>query len=249
MSDDMTAPTSYANSGSKTNVRLLPSATAGIATTPAHRARSDHRSAGEQHTGQVRIAYRLRAAYRERLLYVHGLGWHCWDGTRWAADDSGTAKRAVLDVLRCSLADSLGDKRLQQDVRRCESDSGINGVLGIAAALVPFAAAARDLDADPYLLNTANGTLDLRTLTVSPHRPADRITKVCNGAYDPDVESPLWTAFLTRVLPGDSVREFLQRLVGVALLGSVREHVPPDPDRRRRKRQGHLLRSRPAHAR
>lgn len=188
---------------------------------------SDDRFAGEQHTGQVRIAYRLRAAYRDRLLHVHGLGWHYWDGTRWAADDSGTAKRAVLDVLRCSLADSLGDKRLQQDVRRCESDSGINGVLGIAAALVPFAAAARNLDADPYLLNTANGTLDLRTLIMSAHRPADRITKICNGAYHPDAGSPLWIAFLARVLPDQSVREFLQRLVGVALLGAVREHVLP----------------------
>ncbi|WP_202378191.1 DNA primase family protein [Mycobacterium paraintracellulare] len=173
------------------------------------------------------MAYRLRAAYRDRLLHVHGLGWHSWDGTRWAADDTGTAKRAVLDVLRCSLADSLGDKQLQQDVRRCESDSGINGVLGIASALIPFAATVRDLDADPYLLNTANGTLDLRTLTMSPHRPADRITKVCRGAYRPDAESPLWTSFLARVLPDADVRGFLHRLVGVGLLGAVREHVLP----------------------
>mgnify|MGYP000880864700 CR=1 FL=1 len=189
---------------------------------------SDDRPAGgEQHTGQVRMAYRLRAAFQDRLLHVHGIGWHYWDGTRWAADDTGTAKRAVLDVLRSALADSLGDKQLQQDVRRCESDSGINGVLGIAAALIPFAAAARDLDADPYLLNTATGTLDLRTLTASPHRPTDRITKICNGAYDPDAQAPHWTAFLARVLPDDDVRGFLQRLIGVGLLGAVREHVLP----------------------
>src|SRR5688500_11143413 len=64
---------------------------------------SDDRPESKQHTGQVRMAYRLRAAYQDRLLHVHGLGWHYWDGTRWAADDTGTAKRAVLDVLRCAL--------------------------------------------------------------------------------------------------------------------------------------------------
>ena len=34
-----------------------------------------------------------------------------------------------------------------------------------------------------------------------------------------------WTAFLQRVLPDESVREYLQRIIGVALLGKVIEHV------------------------
>ncbi|WP_193431174.1 hypothetical protein, partial [Mycobacterium tuberculosis] len=32
-------------------------------------------------------------------------------------------------------------------------------------------------------LNVANGTLDLHTLKLRPHAPADRITKICRGAY------------------------------------------------------------------
>ena len=171
------------------------------------------------------MAYRLAHAYRDRLLHVHNIGWHYWDGTRWTQDDIGAAKRAVLDVLRTALADSIGKKELQRDIRKCESDSGVNGVLGIAAALKPFAATVRDLDADPYLLNTANGTLDLRTMKQHPHDPADRITKVTRAAYDPDAAGVSWTAFLQRVLPDESVREYLQRITGVALLGKVIEHV------------------------
>ena len=84
-----------------------------------------------------------------------------------------------------------------------------------------------DLDADPYLLNVANGTLDLRTLELRPHAPADRITKLCRGAYREDAESALWQEFLARILPDAKVRAFVQRLIGLSLLGKVKEHVLP----------------------
>ena len=177
--------------------------------------------------GQVRIANMLAERYKDKLLYVHGLGWHHFDGKRWSLDDIGAAKRAVLDVLRQALAASLGDKDLRKDVRRCESANGIAGVLAIASALTEFAATVRDLDADPYLLNVANGTLDLRTMAMSAHNPADRLTKVARAAYDPDAATGDWTRFLTTVLPDDDVRAYVQRQSGVALLGKVIEHVLP----------------------
>lgn len=177
-----------------------------------------------EHSGQVRIAYRLAARYADRLLHVHGIGWFWWDGMRWAVDDTGRAQRAVLDVLKRALAASLDDKVLRRDVQRCESAAGIAGVLTVAAALPAFAASVRDLDADPHLLNHASGTLDLRTFQTHPHSPADRLTKVCRGAYRPDAESTTWEAFLTRVLPDADVRAFLQRYVGVGLRGDVVEH-------------------------
>ncbi|MDC8980687.1 phage/plasmid primase, P4 family [Mycobacterium marinum] len=172
------------------------------------------------------MAYRLADRYNGQLLHVTGLGWHHWDGARWAPDDRGAAKRAVLAELRVALSESLDDKELRSDVRKCESASGVAGVLDLAAALKPFAAAVADLDSDAHLINVANGTLDLRTLQLRPHQPADRITKVCRGAYHPGgAESRLWSEFLARVLPDDEVRGFLQRLVGVGLLGAVAEHV------------------------
>jgi putative DNA primase/helicase len=110
-------------------------------------------------------------------------------------------------------------------VQKCESASGIAGVLEVAAALPAFAATVRDMDADPYLLNVDNGTLDLRTLELRPHSPADKLTKVCRGAYRPECTSEAWGTFLPRILPDQGVRGFLQRYVGVGLLGEVREHV------------------------
>jgi putative DNA primase/helicase len=181
----------------------------------------------EQHLGQVRMAYRLAAAHRDRLLYVHRIGWHYWDGQRWAEDDQGAAQRAVLAVLKTALRKSLGNPKLRTDVTKCESATGVAGVLAIASALTAFAATVRDLDQDPYLLNVANGTLDLRTMQLREHDPRDRITKVTRAGYDPEADPAIWDTFIAAVLPDEQVRRFLQRLIGLALLGKVIEHILP----------------------
>lgn len=182
---------------------------------------------GEQHRGQARIAYRLAAACADSLMYVRGLGWHVWDGARWAPDETDQATTAVLDVLRAALAESIEDKELRADVRKCETAAGIAGVLSIASALPELRVATGMLDADPYLLNCANGTLDLRTRELRPHDPADRITRVCGGAYDPSALQDVWTHFLAQVLPDADEAAYLQRVIGQAVFGAVREHLFP----------------------
>ncbi|MBT2555837.1 phage/plasmid primase, P4 family [Arthrobacter sp. ISL-5] len=177
------------------------------------------------HRGQARIAYDLAEAYKDKLLHVHGIGWHYWDDSCWQEDKTGRATRAVLAVLRKALADSLNDPDLRQDVRKCESAHGIEGVLKIARALPQFAATPDQLDADPYLLNCANGTLDLHTMELRPHDPADRMTRRTAAAWNPDAEGPIWEACLARWLPDPEVRRFLQRYAGLALAGKVLEHV------------------------
>lgn len=187
----------------------------------------------DDHSGQVRMAYRLARRCDGKLLHVYGIGWHYWDGARWAFDDQGIAKRSVLEMLKASwaqafsLSDKAEQKRLVSDVKKCESSAGIAGVLSIAAALTTFATTVRHIDADPYLLNVANGTLDLHSLELRRHSPSDRITKICRGAYVPDARAEDWAMFLGRVLPDTDVRAFLRRVAGVGLIGAVREHVLP----------------------
>ncbi|MCV7527634.1 phage/plasmid primase, P4 family [Micrococcus luteus] len=183
---------------------------------------------GEQHRGQLRMAHRLAETYAGRLMYVNGMDWHHWDGTRWAPDETAAAERAVHDVLRSALAESHeGDRNLRDDVRRCENAAGIRGVLDIAATLPGIRVPVSALDADPYLLNVANGTLDLRTRTLRPHDPADRLTRVSRGAWDPDAGGGVWEAFLATILPVEAEREYLRRVIGQAVFGAVREHLFP----------------------
>lgn len=197
------------------------------ATVASREGRTSPRGGGEVHSGQVRIAYRLQDAFAGKLLFVEGLGWHAWDGQRWARGSKAEATDAVLEVFRAALAESLDDHQLRRDVQRCETASGVKGVLTIASALPDLRVAAEEVDADPNLLNCANGTLDLRTRRVRAHDPADMITKVCRGSFNPKARSRSWKRFLARVLPDPDVRSYMRRVFGQAAFGGVREHVFP----------------------
>lgn len=184
------------------------------------------------HSGHLGMAVKLGKQFGNKLLYVNGVGWHRWDGKRWAPDGNGAARRAVHTVIKrewikcAKLPAEERDKRAQQ-VSRYETAGAITGILTEAAVLEEFSVTVADLDADPWLLNCANGTLDLHTLQMRPASPPDRITKVCRGAYPSDAPAPSWDAFLSQVLPDESVRQFVQRLAGAATIGEVREHILP----------------------
>lgn len=69
-----------------------------------------------------------------------------------------------------------------------------------------------------------NGTVDLRTGELRPHRREDLITRLAPVEYDPDAEAPLWEAFLRRIMDGnEDLIRFLQRAVGYSLTGDTSE--------------------------
>jgi len=80
-------------------------------------------------------------------------------------------------------------------------------------------------DANPWLLSLQNGTLDLRTLEVRRARREDYITKQASVEYRPNAQCPTWERFLREVIPSANVRAYIQRAVGYALTGVIREHV------------------------
>lgn len=174
--------------------------------------------------GELRFARLLAHDQQNKLLHVHGIGWHYWAGTHWAVDEGEViAKNAVIELLRAEWATAYSDNELQRDIKRCQSASGLNGILNVAAVLPGIAAKVSDLDADPYALNCANGVLDLHTLQMKEHDPRDRHTKVTRAAYVPGARSTDWAAFLERVLPDPEVRAYLARFVGVSLIGETTE--------------------------
>jgi putative DNA primase/helicase len=80
------------------------------------------------------------------------------------------------------------------------------------------------------LFNVLNGTIDLRTGRLRPHRREDYLTKLCpiKLPTDAGVDPILWLEFLHRIFEGKAqLIEFLQRLIGMALVGEVLEHVLP----------------------
>jgi putative DNA primase/helicase len=78
------------------------------------------------------------------------------------------------------------------------------------------------LDADPWLLNVENGTIDLRTGELHPHRREELITKLAPVVFDAAALCPTWDRFLKRIMGGDrELTDFLRRAAGYALTGDV----------------------------
>ena len=108
--------------------------------TPELELDEDEWVAGRMPEGQMRMALGVANFYADKLLFVHGVGWHFWDGKRWAYDDIGATKRAVFDVLKKALVRSIDPDyaQLRRDVRKCESASGVAGVLELASGLTAY---------------------------------------------------------------------------------------------------------------
>lgn len=198
------------------------------------------------HRRQMHVAERFVVEHQETLRYGHGLGWMAWDGWRWKRDADAQAERCVHDTLRSGLEEvaklptdeeplKTWRAQLLADLRGCETANAINGVLAIARTMKPISQPAEAFDSDPYLFNTRNGTFDLRLRGSRPADKADLITKVA-GAIDPefhlrwgeDASPPArFLQFLEEILPDAEMRAFVQRLIGSAMLGLVRDHVLP----------------------
>ena len=188
---------------------------------------------------QLGMAYRLAKAYPNQLLYVHGLGWHYWDATRWVRDDIGKANRGVYALFKWARSvtkedDADDDKTaknkaaLRATVTKCETSNGVDSILRLAQRLPAIAATADDMDRDPFMLNTLDGIVDLRNGECAPHDPKARHTKQTGVGYDPAAEAPRWKAFLQTTFGGnDELTDYVQRFLGYAAIGEVSRHILP----------------------
>jgi putative DNA primase/helicase len=89
------------------------------------------------------------------------------------------------------------------------------------------------LDADPWLINVANGTIVVDrdaaqgadVITFRRHAPADLITKLSPVEYDRQATCPRYDAFLADVQPRDDNRRFIHAWKGLSMTGDASEQV------------------------
>lgn len=107
---------------------------------------------------------------------------------------------------------------------RCESKATIEAAIGL---LQPLCGVKPEmLDADPMLLNCANGVVDLRTGELRPHDPNLRMTQFVPIDYDPEAVCPEWETALHQIAgEREEISGFLRRWFGYCLTGSTREQV------------------------
>jgi putative DNA primase/helicase len=171
--------------------------------------------------------------FGSNLRYVPARGqWLLWNSMegRWVYDDLLVVNQLAMQFTRFmrqaagQLADPDRAKRLFLHAIDTDSRSRIDAMIHVARSFV--AIRPEQLDADKYLLNCVNGTIDLRTGVLRPHRQEDLITKQVPVVFDTDARSEEWEQFLKTAMQGDEeVTSFLQRAVGYTLTGDNCEEV------------------------
>jgi putative DNA primase/helicase len=169
------------------------------------------------------LALRFSRRYADDVRYVHLWGkWMRWDGVRWAEDTTLHIFDSARGVCREASAE-CGDGE-KPTAAKLASRATSAAVERLAAADRRHAATVEQWDADPWLLNTPAGTIDLRTGEVQQHQRSDYLTKIT--AVGTGSDCPLWLEFLHRVTGHDcELQRFLQRMVGYCLTGTTREHA------------------------
>jgi putative DNA primase/helicase len=166
------------------------------------------------------LALRFAERHHGDLRYVAAWSrWLHYDGHRWQFDDTLLAflarkvcREAASACNKPSMANAIASAKTVAAVER------------LAKADRRLAATTDQWDADPWLLNTPDGTLDLRTGQLRPHERGDYFTKIT--AVAPGGSCPIWLAHLLRIMDDNSeLVAYLQRVFGYALTGSTREHA------------------------
>lgn len=162
------------------------------------------------------IALAFTVLHGGDLLYDFNRGrWCRWTGVFWEVDETDLA----LDFAR-KLARQLGDGN--RSIGRYSTAAGVEK---FARSDRTHAVTSDGWDADPLLLGTPGGTIDLRTGYLNEPRREDRITRQ-TGVGPAHGEPTLWLKFLNEALAGDQeMIDFLQEWSGYCLTGLTSAHA------------------------
>lgn len=180
--------------------------------------------------------------------YSKGTGWIVYEGQKWTENDLKAQKFAQSLTDRqlnesknqiktarensdnaIESGDEVGQSEAKIELDKAEGYRKF--VLGrrssnkIAATLTEsrpmLEVDVKDLDSNPFLLNTPGGTVDLIQCTMRPHDPADLCTKITAVAPSKDGMDE-WKSFLDRITCGDKeLKDYLQLISGMVLVGKV----------------------------
>jgi putative DNA primase/helicase len=171
------------------------------------------------HQGNVRYCYPLRQ-------------WYVWNDKLWSPDEGDLISRLAKTTVR-RIAHEVGETAEKDTVKAIlkhaiasEKRDRIAAMLALTQSEEGIPVASDDLDADPWLLNTLNGVLDLKTAKLLPHNKDFLITKTAPVVCDYNAACPRFTEFLHTIMDGrEDLIVFLQKLAGYSLTGDTSEQI------------------------
>ena len=179
--------------------------------------------------GLITEQYAMRvfvAGNREDLRFNHSSSlWLTWAEHFWRPDERKLAFSWALNLCR-DLAATITGRGAAANKRTVERVRFAGSVETGARAMPPFATAQGDWDANPWLLGTPGGIVDLKTGELRAGDRGDMVTKVTTVAPGLIPDCPTWLGFLDYAMNGDDqLVRFIQRYFGYSLTGVTNEEV------------------------
>jgi putative DNA primase/helicase len=167
------------------------------------------------------LALRFAELHANDLRYVSAWGkWLSWTGTHWQFDDTLHA----FDLARQICREAAASCNKGKVASMIASAKTVASVERLAKSDRRIAATIEQWDADPWLLNTPSGVIDLRTGARRLAQPDDYLTKIT--AVAPSGECPIFHSFLEKITGADTeLIVYIRRMLGYALTGDTREHA------------------------
>jgi P4 family phage/plasmid primase-like protien len=190
-----------------------------------------------RHATDVGNGERLAEQHGANVRYCHPWRrWLVWDNRRWCIDSMGEIMRRAKLVTRSiyveasKAADKDSREALAKWAAASERRERLAAMVALAESEQPIPIGVETLDANPWVLNCLNGTLDLRSGKLREHRREDYLTKCCPVEYPTEegIDPVLWQKFLDKIFNGNAALiGFVRRLMGASLVGEVRDHALP----------------------
>lgn len=174
-------------------------------------------------------------ANAERFLHLFGdevrycppeKAWYWWDGRRWKIDEMNHVQELALQTAaairdEASIIDDEKQKKALWSWAIKSNQSGkLKAMLECSSMRDSCKIAPHNLDANPWLLNLENGTLDLRTQQLAAHHKEDYLSCIAPCAFDVDASAMQFAEFIYKAMGNDaSLMDWLQRLLGYCLSG------------------------------
>lgn len=154
--------------------------------------------------------------------------WLAWDGKAWRWDETGSveslAKRTVRRLRE--VAEVKEHPLISDFALKSEALPRLRAMIELMRTEPGVPVSMDQLDADDWLLNCRNGTVDLRTGTVFPHSKDRLLSRMAEASFVPGAQCARWLQFLDYIMGGDQSRvNLLQRGVGASACGAPWQYL------------------------
>ena len=113
-------------------------------------------------------------------------------------------------------------KTRRSRTRRMQNISAMKGIVSLTSMNSSVHCSSSDVDANPVVIGTPSGVVNLRTAVSTPYELGELITRRIALEFVPEAKCPRWEQFLREVLGDDEeIQDYFHQLIGYIMSGET----------------------------